>query len=445
MAACQIHKKYPWLKCPREAMPDDPDGLCLLHSRQEDKNKDGAFTAAVKAKLAQEDYDFPGVFFPGPFSISKLTGQEKFTFAKPANFFWAIFQGKADFSDATFQEAYFSDAIFQKAAHLSGATFQEAGFSMTTFQESAHFSGATFSGPAIFDSLNPPDDQGWRPALQADFSSLTLPVPGALRFQDLSLAQVEFAGTDLRKCEFAHVNWHPHRGRQALYGEVLIYEKEVAWVSHRLKTSWLSWREKYRLCCSIKAYFSLFREARLGARLLATNLYCRSLFLEDSEEEQEPPESEEYDRAEECYRGLKLNCEAAGDFKNADDFHYGEMEMHRRASPWRRFNPFSFYNLYRVLSGYGERPRLAAAWLAGFFLLTAACFCLTALPSPSGPAPNLWSSLLYIFQKATWQRPDMPWPVYAWGHFISSLSPLLIPGQAALFLLALRNRLGRRR
>jgi hypothetical protein len=31
------------------------------------------------------------------------------------------------------------------------------------------------------------------------------------------------------------------------------------------------------------------------------------------------------------------------------------------------------------------------------------------------------------------------------GQLVSSLSVLLLPGQAALFLLALRNRLGRRR
>ena len=56
-----------------------------------------------------------------------------------------------------------------------------------------------------------------------------------------------------------------------------------------------------------------------------------------------------------------------GDYKKVGDFHYGEMEMHRRASKWRWF-PFYWYNLYRFLSGYGERPSWALGWLAGFLL-----------------------------------------------------------------------------
>ena len=42
--------------------------------------------------------------------------------------------------------------------------------------------------------------------------------------------------------------------------------------------------------------------------------------------------------------------------------------MHRRASPWRRWVPVSWYNLYRCLSGYGERPLRALVWLIGFYL-----------------------------------------------------------------------------
>ena len=41
-------------------------------------------------------------------------------------------------------------------------------------------------------------------------------------------------------------------------------------------------------------------------------------------------------------------------------------------------------------------------------------------------------------------RPEWPKPITTGGHFLSALSHFLILGQAAMFLLAIRNRLGRR-
>ncbi len=42
-------------------------------------------------------------------------------------------------------------------------------------------------------------------------------------------------------------------------------------------------------------------------------------------------------------------------------------------------------------------------------------------------------------------RPEWPQPVTTGGNLLSALSRFIILSQAALFLLALRNRLGRRR
>ena len=50
-----------------------------------------------------------------------------------------------------------------------------------------------------------------------------------------------------------------------------------------------------------------------------------------------------------------------------------------------------------------------------------------------------------MFEKATFQKPENTLKVNGLGWLISNLGMLIIPGQAALFLLALRNRLGRRR
>jgi hypothetical protein len=62
-----------------------------------------------------------------------------------------------------------------------------------------------------------------------------------------------------------------------------------------------------------------------------------------------------------------------------------------------------------------------------------------------GNTASFWDSIVYIMQKASFQRPEWPKPSGLGLRFWSCLSVFLIPGQVALFLLALRNRLGRRR
>jgi hypothetical protein len=120
--------------------------------------------------------------------------------------------------------------------------------------------------------------------------------------------------------------------------------------------------------------------------------------------------------------------------------------MHRKASPWRRGFLFSWYNLYKIMSGYGERPMRALVLLIFFLAI------LTGLLSSSGleildpkHVPAFGDSFFYLLQKVTLQRPTWAEPVGFWGNLVADFSVLLIPGQAALFLLALRNRLGRRR
>lgn len=140
-----------------------------------------------------------------------------------------------------------------------------------------------------------------------------------------------------------------------------------------------------------------------------------------------------------------MTYEKAGDFKNAGDFHYGEMEMHRLPSKWCWF-PFYWYNLYWFLSGYGERPSRALGVLI-FFLVTMTVLLGWADLEILDPkhSNGYGDPFFYLLQKVTLQRPTWAEPLGFGGKLVAGLSVLLIPGQAALFLLALRNRLGRRR
>ena len=416
---CRINEGDVWPKCDNLAMAGDPDGLCILHSHDEGKDP-GAFREALRAIWDQEDqerYNFSMVFFPGPFDLDYFFDSHEFK--KPVNLFGVTFTEVANFSGANFtREAVFSMVTFTKGASFSFATFEdgayfaettflkgasffrttfskESQFLWTTFMEEAEFTMAIIDGRVIFQARNPAGELEPPRALQGRFRNLEFSLGAVLRFQSLSLAETQFAGTDLRRVEFHHVQWHPYRGRQAIYEEVLLRQKGLI----------------ISICADT------------------------------------PPSlwTDSYGEVERLYRDLQENYEKARDYKRMGDFHYGEMEMHRLDAKWHWF-PFYWYNLYWLLSGYGERPSRALGWLAGFLLALPLLVWGVGLDRVAGGAsPGFLETFTYIFEKATFQRPPLLANLNLWGRFISNLSLLIIPGQAALFLLALRNRLGRRR
>ena len=328
------------------------------------------------------------------------------TFKKESDFYRAIFTKKAAFLRAIFMDITdFSGATFTGKAIFSGGSFiSKAAFFGTKFLEEAAFSGARMEGRLVFRSINLLEEGGPSPTFQGVFDYLELSPEAVLRFQDLSLMQVKFEGSDLRWLEFHHVQWHPYPGRQAVYDEVLLRqeEKQSPWFWNGL----------------------LYDEPHAG-----------------------PPSywTDRYGEVERLYRDLQENYEKARDYKKMGDFHYGEMEMHRRANKWRWF-PGYWYNLYWALSGYGERPSRALCCLVVLLAMLPLPIWLWGLDMPlHGNTPGLWETFTFIFEKATFQKPALLPGINGLGRFISNLALLFIPGQAALFLLALRNRLGRRR
>jgi len=53
-------------------------------------------------------------------------------------------------------------------------------------------------------------------------------------------------------------------------------------------------------------------------------------------------------------------------------------------------------------------------------------------------------SLAFVLEHISFVRMECPKPVTEGGHLLAAFSHFLIVGQAALFILAIRNRLGRR-
>ena len=443
MAVCRLKK--PYINCFRDALEGDPNGLCILHSRE--NNKDiNSFNAAVKEKLAKEDYEFWEVFFPGPLNFfdglkfdkpvifgdaffvkANFAGVEfndvdfsgaflveadfrNTTFLGKADFRGAIFKREALFLGTTFQEVDFFDATFEEA-NFHGATLQEANFSNSAF-EYAIFSFANITERVTFAGVRAGGPSNENHYWEGDLQFIQFGEKGVIRFVNLSLSQVEFSGTDLRRMEFDRVIWASWWGRAAVYDEVILHQQRWAHLAYVMKHGGLWGR-------TIPG-----EEGRLGK-----------------------PSYAEFAPVERLYRQLKTNYEEERDFKRVGDFHYGEMEMHRRGSFWRQWMP-SWYNFYRVLSGYGERPLRAFIWLLLLIPAWAGLVWWLGIDQTGAQTPdNYWKTLLFIFEKATLQRP--PWAdiqnINWLGKLLGSLSVLILPGQAALFILALRNRLGRRR
>ncbi len=393
MSTCKSWMKYSWggHYCENPPWEADPEGLCILHSQGSEKDKN-AFDQALQSKLAREDFDFREVYFPGPTSFAR----QKF---KVANFHGAKFAEWADFREAEFTEgADFSYARFAQAALFEQAQFAgQALFKGTEIAGEADFRGASFDGPAIFQNINERRETTGRLPLIAYFQNLTFGPQGSLRFQDLSLGLASFLGTDMRRLEFHNIRWYYYQGRQAIYDEILLRGKGGPYVLNL--TPWRESGHDYEGLCA---------------------------------------------RVEELYRYLKLDYELEGDLKQAGDFHFGEMEMHRQASFWRRWFPFSWYNLYRVLSGYGERPLRALGWLVWLVVMAAILLQGLGLKTLEGHSAGFGEAVIYLLELASFMKPEWPRPVTSVGHLLSALSHFLILGQGALFLLAIRNRLGRR-
>jgi uncharacterized protein YjbI with pentapeptide repeats len=438
---CKINNKFKNLACNLEVNYDNPDGLCILHSHQLDKDT-MVFIEALSIKTDNNDYDFRYIDFPIQVSFKQKT------FDNIVDFTGSIFRNGVDFTNAVFEKGVilsysefygvginnelpigsftvgvnFAFTHFKEKADFSNAKFAtniifnqsefycDAEFYGVKIKENATFSPNIITGYANFRSAEISGILDFHPnkfsdtskiyftqakisgitkfwlvhPVEAEFYYLEIEPQAKVKFEsNSSLIQSKFTGTDLRLIEFNNVNWKRSMGRFVIYDEIVL----------RKKTS-----------------------------------------------------SAEYALVENLYRQLIQNYERQGDFKRVGDFHYGEMDMHRKASFWRRRIPISWYNLYWFLSGYGERPFRAFGLLIFFLAVLTGLLAWSGLEilEPKYSA-GFGNPFFYLLQKVTLQRPTWAVPQGFWGNLVAGFSVLLIPGQAALFLLALRNRLGRRR
>jgi hypothetical protein len=502
-AGCPIAVKFLGPRCCRRlhAAPAgvDEQPVCLMHSKDPSKQSGPLFDAfwlefeRILEKAGEGEAHFEKFVFPQldftrrtfkaicRFDGATFTQDSDFrgatftqiapfrgaTFAQAADFFAVTFTEDADFIGATFkqnphfratftQKAFFSRATFTKNANFFFATFtQDAYFAEATFTLDANFFGATFKQNATFTA--------------ATFT------------QRPDFERAEFHGTAdwrhsrfLDRAEFRHTKFKPkEEGIPSAIFSLAKFAKPEEVVFDDVDLS----RAIFLNCDPSEFWFtsSVRWAKRKGNRGL--KVFEEDILLDPKlaklQEEYGPID---HGAVEQIYHQLKKNYDARLDYRKANDFHFGEMEMRRLEvrtypkllKPWgwlrRWLGPEA---LYRWASNYGNGYVKPMLWLLGFLVLFAVLFPIPGLesgqPSPT-PAENylsvwnqqdtwtdnLWTeaklvgdSLIASIDTAAFQRNPEYTPAYPWGRVLAILESLLTSTLFALFLLAIRRQFRR--
>jgi len=446
--SCCKAEDYKWCldlpdDCKDVYKDDEGKKYCVFHAPQGEKRKSVeefnklVFERINQAITCNDPCDLSGTIFEGDINFKQFdeykplphiifvgatfTGETTFsyaTFSWKADFSWAIFNKDTYFWGTTFTErAYFVSSEFREMAGFLWATFRGRTYFMwTKFNGRVNFSEATFSGESGEIIFREVKLIGNKDTKGVDFGSAK--IKDKVIFKNVDLKRVSFLDTDLRRIDFINCTWHEKRRRYVLYDELELLkkirdgDKETRDLLHRL------WQ---RLKCEWNGF-----------------------------------KKEEIENVEILYRRLKQKYKEERDEPMASIWHYGEKEAFRKKSRLRRFNPISLSNLYWLSSGYAERPVRAGIML---LLLIIGISILLPLSGPLKGWPygiqevkeltdikdlrTLGVLILNTLQYATFQKEPYLEPVTLLGGYLKLLARILIPLQATLFALAVRNKLRR--
>ena len=384
-------------------------------------NRQAAFGSSVS---------FGGFIFPS-WSPVDLTTQDR---AVHLDFSYSIFLDEVSFSGIEFaQEVRFSSARFCNIASFltgfsHGARFDDAVFEHSVTFAGAHFAelidfnAARFYGSVTFDWATVAgrlwiagSDDVECFAQAASFKRLVFLESGCVDFEHLSLANASFLYTEMERLRFTGVRWHLPKQRIGLSA----------------------------------------RRRALSDEFVLT---------------QPKEESAHLEAVADNYRELVLNHERKRDFESAESFHIGEMETRRKKCSAGQRPPlrwllryFNAYAAYGALSYYGTSYWQALLVLACMFIVFSTLLPFGGLTATNLPYSTLrweinqsatrWTasqflrewlaSATFVFSSATFQADKAYRPSTDFGRILASCSSLVLAGQAALLLLAIRRKFRR--
>ena len=441
---CQYHEI-----CGRDALEGSGEHLCILHSRNPDKDKTAFYEALTEHRKEKGDR-FDHFVFPEYANFANIH------FTEEANFYFAKFIGEAKFEDAEFiGDAYFWGAEFTEGANFQYAKFPEgANFRETTFNKGADFLETVFIKKADFANASFTEEAQFRDANfieDADFENTYF-------FGDAYFWKVRFnRGVNFSSAHFTgkvYFNLAKFSGRT-----LFDFSNEISGVSTQI-FSGVEVDFRYVIIEPLDAL--TFRDADLKkCRLVGTDLRKAELVgvtwpkkggrFRVYDEDASVPEGETHPwhHIEHLYRQLKQNYEDRKDYERAGDFHYGEKEMRRRNPETSRGLKF-WLTLYWLIGGYGERWVRPLLWAVFFLVAFAALYLWLGLqPKNGGQTLALtnkrdWiEAALYSFRVMIFLKPDDFVPVGLVAKFLNAIQSILGPVLLGLLALAVRQRLKR--
>ena len=385
----------------------DPEGLCVLHSNN--SYKAHGFAKMFEQHRKSKGDKFAYFIFPEKIEFYNIEFTEgadflRTTFKKGAHFSFAKFKKKTFFSVATFneeadfhgatfsEEAYFDDVRFTKGANFWGTNFEKGD---VIFSYSNLFGRSTFIGRKYKEKTIPIFKD-----VLVDFRNVVINPPNVAIFRDADLSRCLFQGTRLDKIEFTNVKWAKISGKLG-YSRTGVYDEKV----------------------------------------LLDNIKNKKKTKNKDKDDLD------WEHIERVYRDLKINHKESGDHERAGDFHYGEKEMRRRNPDTPRAHRF-FLNLYRIISGYGERYLRPLFWAAVLLVLCTFGYLLLGISKDEIPLklanPLDWiRTALYSLQVMTFIRPTYLEHTTLASTGLKAFQSIFGPVVIGLFALALRQRLKR--
>ena len=438
---------------------------CVLHYPGTEKTDD--FRTVLEQKIASQDFDFQGIWFPYQIDFSQ------FEFKKSVDFAGANFSAHVNFYSATFAAlARFRYARFGDDARFDHADFGAADFHGVTFVEDVRFESAKFRGNPDFSAVSFKGDVGFNYAsFHGDVSFQSANFGGDARFDSGTFSGIarfnaaRFGGNAIfehgtfnsdalfalvifcRTVSFSSASFKDHfelvgGSDGALFGDGASLsllnpriEKpdRVLFASTTLRPHWF--------VASDPRKFE-FVDVEMSAKETRRELKALSGRV-----------SSKHSHLSIACRRLALNAEENHRYEEASNLRYMSMEAQRLSRP-RRWALLRLIFWYWLASGYGERIYRAFGGLVLIVALSALLYTkvgfvrelparaasLTAVADDRVGAPlDLRDAFFYSLGVVSFQKPE-PKPLTTWARSIVMWETVFGPVQAALFLLAVRRK-----
>jgi uncharacterized protein YjbI with pentapeptide repeats len=454
-------------------------GYCLLHYPGKDKKED--FKKALDRKLAANDYDFSGVWFPDEVSFrdKKIHVTARFlgaTFSESVSFIGAVFNTEANFNNVTFEGgAFFQSCTFDSLAHFSRAVFRRgarfrsaqftglANFSSAVFWEPVEFNHVVFDEPAIFD--------GSAFNAVAEFRSSEFRAAGNLSHVVFAAGVHFLAAVFNKRTNFVSTTFEKKAdftsssfAAEADFTSATFLDQATFAGTESIKVFGERSSLSLQYARIETPHLMLFHTISLLPHWFI-NVNSRGFDFAnvdwgDSSIQEEikvlcnkrvsPP----HRLLRIAYRNLALNAEENHRYVEASDFRYKSMESQRLEPRHGR----AFWNLgwlYWLASGYGERVLQAFLIFLGIWLLAGLLYTRVGFArgqstpgrqtdtvstefDKMGAPLSLSDALTYSLGVVTLQKPE-PRPATTLAKTVVAVETVLGPLQAALLALAIRR------